>query len=249
MDKNEFGCDEMWVDKQLALLDRDAGREPNVLVGFALFKKETQRKQGLIKQRWTWLAVAVGLVCLFVLVLPFPRVLAHRCLECSVAVWQSLAQSNPAPANLKPEGARKLAPDFNLKDAEGKDVRLAALKGGVVVVNFWATWCHGCQTEIPSFIEFEKKYGNRGLTIIGISMDDDGWKSVRPWIKEKGVNYPIVIGNKDLSQQYGLMGMPLSVLVDREGRIANSHSGVVDTTAFEQQVQELLNEDSKGSVD
>jgi thiol-disulfide isomerase/thioredoxin len=158
-------------------------------------------------------------------------------------------KSRPAPAaSLKSEGERKVAPSFDLNDAEGKSVKLLALKGRVVVVNFWATWCHGCQMEIPSFIEFEKKYDNRGLTIVGISVDDDGWKSVRPWIKEKGVNYPIVIGNDDLSQKYGLVGMPLSVLVDRQGRIANSHAGVVDTTAFEEQIQALLREGVKGSV-
>jgi cytochrome c biogenesis protein CcmG/thiol:disulfide interchange protein DsbE len=159
-----------------------------------------------------------------------------------------LAQTNPPAAGLMAEGERKAAPSFDLNDAEGKSVKLSALKGRVVVVNFWATWCHGCQTEIPSFIEFEKKYDKRGLTIVGVSLDDDGWKSVKPWIKEKGVNYPIVIGNGDLSQKYGLVDMPLSVLVDRQGRIASSHAGVVDTTAFEQQIQALLREDVRGSV-
>jgi cytochrome c biogenesis protein CcmG/thiol:disulfide interchange protein DsbE len=156
-----------------------------------------------------------------------------------------LAQTNPPAPTLKAEAGRKVAPGFDLNDTEGKSVKLSALKGRVVIVNFWATWCHGCQTEIPAFIEFEKKYDGRGLTIVGISLDDDGWKSVRPGIKEKGVNYPIVVGNSDLSQKYGLVGMPLSVLVDRQGRIANSHAGVVDTTAFEQQIQALLREDAK----
>src|SRR5580700_9582630 len=87
-----------------------------------------------------------------------------------------LVQTNPAGPSLKAKAERKVAPGFDLNDAEGKSVKLSALKGRVVVVNFWATWCHGCQTEIPSFIEFEKKYDNRGLTIVGISLDDDGWK-------------------------------------------------------------------------
>jgi len=159
-----------------------------------------------------------------------------------------LAQTNPPAASLTAEAERKPAPSFDLNDADGKSVKLSALKGRVVLVNFWATWCHGCQTEIPSFIEFQKKYDKRGLTIVGVSMDDDGWKLVRPWMKEKGVNYPIVIGNADLSQKYGLAGMPLSVLVDRQGRIASSHAGVVDTAPFEQQIQALLREDAKDSV-
>lgn len=159
-----------------------------------------------------------------------------------------MALTNPSAVDLKSEGERRVAPDFDLNDAEGKSVKLSALKGSVVLVNFWATWCHGCQEEIPAFVEFEKKYDHRGLKIVGISMDDDGWKSVRPWIKEKNVNYPTVIGNGDLSQKYGLVGMPLSVLVDRQGRIAGSHAGVVDTTPFELQIKTLLRENEKGSV-
>ena len=76
--------------------------------------------------------------------------------------------------------------------------------------------------------------------VVGISMDDDGWKSVKPWIKEKNVNYPIVIGNEGLGKQYGLIGMPLTALVDREGRIADAHNGIVDKTATEQRIRDLL---------
>jgi cytochrome c biogenesis protein CcmG/thiol:disulfide interchange protein DsbE len=94
----------------------------------------------------------------------------------------------------------------------------------------------------------QKKYSDRGLTIVGISMDDDGWKSVKPWIKEKRVNYPIVIGNGGLGAKYGLVGMPLTVLLDREGRIANTHAGVVDTVAFERQVETLLRQELKVSA-
>lgn len=199
-----------------------------------------RRKENNFPKRWNWVALAIGCAGVFVVFLPSPRVLAHRCLKCSVAVWQSLAQSKSQPTDLKPESQRKPAPEFELKGADGKDVRLSALKGRVVVVNFWATWCHGCQLEIPSFIEVQRKYVDRGLTIIGVSLDDDGWKSVRPWIKGRRVNYPIVIGNGDLGQKYGLTGMPLTVLVDREGRVATAHAGVVDPTALEQQIQALL---------
>jgi thiol-disulfide isomerase/thioredoxin len=106
-----------------------------------------------------------------------------------MAVWQSLAQTGSPQVSLKPESDRKTASDFQLKDADGKDVRLSALKSRVVLLNFWATWCHGCEMEIPSFIEIAKEYANRDLTIVGVSMDDDGWKSVKPWIKEKRINY------------------------------------------------------------
>jgi peroxiredoxin len=182
------------------------------------------------------------------MVLPSPKVFAHRCLECSVAVWQSLLPSAPAQADLKSPSARSLAPDFNLKDANGKDVKLADLKGKVVLVNFWATWCEGCQVEIPWFVEFQKAYEGKGLVVVGISMDDDGWKSVRPWLKEKKVNYPIVIGNDGLANRYGLDGMPLTALVDREGRIADVHPGLVDKAATQQKIKALLQESFKDSA-
>jgi peroxiredoxin len=156
--------------------------------------------------------------------------------------FSKIAPLIPAPvqSSLKPPSEGSPAPDFNLKDASGKDVKLADLKGKVVLVNFWATWCEGCQVEIPWFIEFQKKYASRGLVVVGISMDDDGWKSVKPWIEEKKVNYPIVIGNDGLGTQYGLVGMPLTALVDREGKIVDVHQGIVDKTAIGQRIKNLL---------
>jgi cytochrome c biogenesis protein CcmG/thiol:disulfide interchange protein DsbE len=157
-----------------------------------------------------------------------------------VAVWQSLASSAPVQADLKPVSARAPAPDFTLRDAGGQEVALSHLKGKVVLLNFWATWCEGCQVEIPWFVEFEKQYADRGLTVVGVSMDSDGWKSVRPWLKEKKVNYTIVIGNDDLGKQYGLDGMPLTVLIDRDGKIADVHSGIVSRPATDQKLCILL---------
>jgi cytochrome c biogenesis protein CcmG/thiol:disulfide interchange protein DsbE len=239
MAKNSVGQDGAWVEEKMALLNPEEAWQPNVLAGLTRLK-ELRRKQTGTGKRWTWLAVAAGLGCLAVVFVPSPRALAQKCLECSVAVWQSFAQTNPAKASLKPASERKAAPDFALKDAEGKNVQLSALKGRVVVLNFWATWCHGCEMEIPSFVEVAKKYADSAVMIVGVSMDDDGWKSVKPWIKEKGINYPIVIGNSHLGGQYGLVGMPLTVLIDRDGRVAGTHPGLVDKTVLEQQIQALL---------
>jgi thiol-disulfide isomerase/thioredoxin len=113
------------------------------------------------------------------------------------------------------------------------------------LVNFWATWCEGCQLEIPWFVEFQKKYQERGLAIVGVSMDDDGWKSVAPWLKEKKVNYAIVIGNGALGKSYGLSAMPLTVLIDRNGKIASAHAGVINRQATERNIRKLLEESAK----
>lgn len=141
--------------------------------------------------------------------------------------------------------ARKAAPGFTLTDAEGASVRLADYKGRVVLLNFWATWCHGCQEEIPWFVQFEGKYKEGGLAVIGVSMDDDGWKSVKPFLAEKKLNYTIVVGNEPLGKLFGLGEMPMTLLIDRQGKIAASYSGVVDRKKCEGQIQALLREDAK----
>jgi peroxiredoxin len=244
MDTNRLSRSESWLDERLAALDPGVEWEPDVAAG--LWRLSELRVRGNRNSgRWMLAATAAVGVCICLVALPPPKVLAHRCLECSVAVWQSLLPSAPAQSGLKPSSERSLAPDFNLEDASGKDVELGDLKGKVVLVNFWATWCEGCQVEIPWFVEFQKEYASRGLVVIGISMDDDGWKSVKPWIKEKKVNYPIVIGNEGLGKQYGLEGMPLTALVDREGRIADVHSGIVKKTATQQKIRDLLQEGFK----
>ena len=146
------------------------------------------------------------------------------------------------PAKIAAPDTRKAAPDFSLNDAGNTPVSLAVYKGKVVLLNFWATWCHGCKQEIPWYVEFQNKYKDRGFIVIGVSMDADGWKSVEPFLKEKKLNYPVVIGNDDLAGKYGLGPMPMSVLIDRDGRIADSHSGVVDRDGWEAEIRSLLQE-------
>lgn len=139
-------------------------------------------------------------------------------------------------------GRRKTAPDFALTDQNGGTLRLSDYRGRVVLLDFWATWCHGCKTEIPWYMEFESKYRQRGLAVIGVSMDADGWKAVKPFLAEKKMNYEVVVGSDELGKKFGLSDMPLTLLVDRRGKIADSHAGVVDKAAWEQEIQELLAE-------
>jgi peroxiredoxin len=231
------------VDERLALLEPEGSWQPDMLAGLARFNEKLAAGNGFNRRRYLAVATAAVLF-MFLVFLPQPQVLAHRCLECSIAVWQTFASSRSTWADLLPENARKPAPDFELEDANEKRVKLSNLQGKVVLVNFWATWCEGCQMEIPSFIEFAKDYANRGLVVVGVAMDDDGWKSVKPWIKQKKVNYDMVIGNERLAKQYGLEAMPLTVLVDRAGKIADAHPGIVDKAETEQKIRKLLQEAS-----
>jgi peroxiredoxin len=236
MAKNE-AMENRWVDDRLAALDREEW-QPDVRVALGRFL-EKRGPAGFVWRRWALGASVAAAAFLLAMVMPSPQVLAHRCLECSVAVWESLSGQSAVTVGL----VGQVAPDFALQDGAGKEVKLSELRGKVVLVNFWATWCHGCQEEIPWFEEFSRKYGEQGLVVIGVSMDSDGWKEVRPWIKEKGVSYPIVIGSEALAKKYGLEGMPLTALVGRDGKIAATHAGVVDREETEKKIQDLLGQD------
>ena len=99
-----------------------------------------------------------------------------------------------AATRLKPEKDRSLAPDFTLKDANGANVRLSDYRGKVVLLDFWATWCGPCQVEIPWFIEFEQSLKGKGFEVVGVSMDEDGWQVVKPYIREAQNELPRAVG-------------------------------------------------------
>ena len=149
------------------------------------------------------------------------------------------------PAAITAADSRKIAPDFTLTDAEGTAVKLSDQKGRIVLLDFWATWCHGCKIEIPWYVEFQNKYKDSGLVVIGVSMDDDGWKSVKPFLAENKLNYRVVIGDAALGKLYNVDSMPVTLLIDRDGKIADSHSGMVDKDAFENEIRSLLQDGLK----
>jgi thiol-disulfide isomerase/thioredoxin len=142
------------------------------------------------------------------------------------------------------------APDVTFKDLQGKDVRLADLKGKVVVINFWATWCEPCQIEIPWMIGFQEKYADKGFTLLGVAMDDEGKSVVGPYVektqfdvdgKKMVMNYPIVIGSDDLSSKFGgLIGLPTTVVLGRNGKVHKRFLGLVSHDELEKEIKELL---------
>jgi cytochrome c biogenesis protein CcmG/thiol:disulfide interchange protein DsbE len=140
------------------------------------------------------------------------------------------------------DGSYQKAPDFTRVDATGHKVRLSKYRGKVVLLDFWATWCTGCKQEMPWYVEFADKYKKKGLAVLGVAMDDEGWKIVKPFLAEKmKLNYPVVVGDDAIAKQFGgIRSLPLTLLIDREGRIAYSHAGVVDKAQFENKIQELL---------
>jgi peroxiredoxin len=146
------------------------------------------------------------------------------------------------PLFMLAETERKNAPDFARVDATGHMVHLSNYKGKVVLLDFWATWCTGCKQEIPWYVEFADKYKKDGLAAVGVAMDDEGWKVVKPFLAEKmQIPYPVVIGDKALAREYGgIDNLPVTLLIDRQGRVAYSHVGVVNRAKFEGEIRELL---------
>ena len=144
----------------------------------------------------------------------------------------------------------KTAPDVTFKGLDGKEVSLASLKGKVVVVNFWATWCEPCQIEIPWMIEFQKKYADKGFTILGAAMDEEGASVVGPYLqKEKfdvdgqklSINYPIVLGSDEVGDKFGgILGLPTSYVITRDGKIAKHIMGLVNHDDLESIIQSTL---------
>ncbi len=151
--------------------------------------------------------------------------------------------ADDAAADAKVAG-KKAPLDFTLKDMNGVDVKLAAFKGKPIVMNFWATWCGPCRAEIPSLVELQKQYGDEGqdVVILGISVDDPVEK-LKPYASQMKMNYPVLVGNgrDDVQDAFGpLWGIPVTVFIDRDGRIAKKHSGIASKEQFEQEIKALL---------
>ena len=120
---------------------------------------------------------------------------------------------------LIPAAQAKRAPNLELKDLAGNTHKIAELRGSIVVLNFWATWCAPCQVEMPRFVQWQSQYGPRGLQIIGISMDDDPALARRLCAKLK-VNYPVAMGDEKIGELYGgILGLPVTFLIDANGEI------------------------------
>jgi peroxiredoxin len=135
------------------------------------------------------------------------------------------------------------APDFTLRDLNGNAVRLSNFRGKGVVLNFWATWCGPCRKEIPWFIQLQKEYGLRGLQVIGVSMDDDGSKTVMPFVERTGINYPVLFDDGHVSSLYGGVEiLPTTYYIDRNGTVLAFVKGVISKDEVEANIQQTLKE-------
>ena len=156
------------------------------------------------------------------------RALVLLSLLTAPALWASPVKPVPAPS-------------WKLKDVDGKVFSSEELKGKVVIIDFWATWCPPCRTEIPGYIQLQKKYAAEGLVIVGISVDTDGPEVVRKYMKDVGINYQIVMADDQIQELFApIQGYPTTLIIDRDGKIRDRKLGREPTEQYEKRILAIL---------
>jgi peroxiredoxin len=133
------------------------------------------------------------------------------------------------------------APKLELKDVEGRALRLSDYKGKVVLLNFWATWCAPCRAEMPDLVKWQREYKSRGLQVIGVTYPPEELTEVREFIKSIGVNYPVALGEEQTKAMFDKgETLPVTVVIDKKGRVREVIQGIIFPEEFEQKVKPLL---------
>lgn len=152
-----------------------------------------------------------------------------------------LVPSHATAGSCQAEGKGKLA-SFKVKDMNGAEVRLADFNGKAILLNYWATWCGPCKTEIPAFVELYDQYKDQGFVILGVSTDDDP-ETLRAYAKDLKMNYPVLVGrdNEALLEAFGpVWGLPTTFYIGRDGAVCGKHMGPATKEVFEREIKALL---------
>jgi peroxiredoxin len=156
-----------------------------------------------------------------------------------------------AHATVVPQASRQAAPTFQLADSSGTNKQVTDYRGKIVLLNFWATACGGCKLEIPWLIELESAHKSDSFTVVGISMDTsyegsksaaEAWSKVKPFVLDHKLNYPVLMGDATLITSYKLGAVPATYLIDKQGRIAATYSGVIYQSDVDSNINKLLAE-------
>jgi cytochrome c biogenesis protein CcmG/thiol:disulfide interchange protein DsbE len=158
-------------------------------------------------------------------------------------------QLGPAAADPEPAATRTgiwlteatPAPQLRGRTLDGGEFLPENHRGRRILLNFWATWCGPCRTEMPWFVEFQDRYRDSGFTVLAVSVDQEGWEVVRPFIEEQGLNFPVFVGDRDFGEAFGGVNvLPTTFIVDRTGKITARHRGLIDKSEYEKEIEALL---------
>ena len=144
---------------------------------------------------------------------------------------------------------QKARPEFALKDINGSTVRLRSYRGKVVLINFWATWCPPCRADMPDLVRLQRQYAKQGLQIIGITYPPEEKNRVRRFARSLKVNYPIILGTSQIKARFSSEEtLPLTVVIDRDGKVNDIISGILLHEEFEQKIKPLLMKTTEGEM-
>jgi thiol-disulfide isomerase/thioredoxin len=232
-----------WVDDRLAKLNPDGEWQPHVTA--ALARLEKRRAQEKFTGKWPRVLSIAAVAVICIVTFPAPRAFAQRVLAPCVAACENLVlDSGDLHSNVHHlfwsvhHWLHFAPPDDLLTDAGGAQFRLSDYNGKVLLVSVWATWCTPCLKEIPWFVEFQQAHAKDGFEVIGISMDEGGWKAVRPVIDSQKINYRIALGT-DAWKEFGDK-LPESLLLDRRGVIRAKYVGIREKSEYERDIAQAL---------
>ena len=139
------------------------------------------------------------------------------------------------------------APQFTLKDVKGHTVRLEDYRGKVVLINFWATWCPPCRAEMPDLVKLQREHRKDGLQILGVTYPPEKLARVRRFAKKLKVNYPIILGTRELKARFSSEdALPLTVVINRDGKVSDIISGILLREEFDEKIKPLLLKNMEG---
>jgi peroxiredoxin len=234
---------EHWVDDRLAALSPDPGWQPMASAHLASIdgRRLAHRNRRL---RWAGAAMAATIVVTSV---PITRAFAARCIEACVNVTTGVSQlwraDEPEAGAPKAVGLSvgDIVPDLAGIDRAGRRLRISSLRGRMVVLNFWATWCGPCKAEVPLLNDLQSRFRARGLEVIGVSIDEAGWPAVNEFAAEQNMGYAVTLADDETIRAFGgVTELPMTLIIDRDGRIIVKRVGVLTEGGDYDQVVKLF---------
>jgi peroxiredoxin len=172
--------------------------------------------------------------------------LLRRALLLALAVGLGAGTGCVDSASESDGGPRPQAPAFELPTLAGSEIALESQRGKIVIVDFWATWCAPCEVQMPVLDALWQEEGGTDFEVIGVSVDTIPPPEIESWVAERGIRYPVALGDQELAMRYGVIGFPSLFIIDPSGRIHTHHTGVLSRPELDEILQEIRLESGPG---